>query len=73
MLISAFAGGIGLFLGWLAVKQGDPTNGALPVFHLPPRQIVMGVVFALLLGLVSGVLPALQAMRLNAVEALRRE
>jgi ABC-type antimicrobial peptide transport system permease subunit len=37
------------------------------------RDRILGVVFVILLGLVSGLLPALQAMRLNAVEALRRE
>jgi ABC-type antimicrobial peptide transport system permease subunit len=32
-----------------------------------------GIAFVFALGVVSGLIPALQAMRLNAVEALRRE
>jgi putative ABC transport system permease protein len=73
MVIAAIGGGIGLLLGALAVKAGDPTGGALPVFHLPADKLVTGIVFVVLLGIVSGLLPALQAMRLNTVDALRRE
>jgi putative ABC transport system permease protein len=73
MIIAAIGGGIGLLLGALAVKAGDPTGGALPVFHLPADKLVTGIVFVVLLGIVSGLLPALQAMRLNTVDALRRE
>ncbi len=70
----AIAGGaIGLIIGWLAISAGNPTKGALPVFFFPPRDMVLGCVFVVLLGLASGLLPAIQAMRLNTVEALRRE
>jgi ABC-type antimicrobial peptide transport system permease subunit len=54
------------------VSAGDPTNGQLPVFYLPGRDAALGVVFAVLLGLVTGFLPALSAMRLRIAEALRR-
>jgi putative ABC transport system permease protein len=73
LLIAIVGGGIGLFLGYLAVSGGDPTGGALPVFTVPPRDLVLGGICVLLLGIVSGLLPALQAMRMNPVEALRRE
>jgi putative ABC transport system permease protein len=73
LLIAAIGGGIGLVLGYFAVKGGDPTGGALPVFTFPFRDRVIGAIFVILLGVVSGLLPALQAMRLNPVEALRRE
>jgi putative ABC transport system permease protein len=73
LLIAIVGGGIGLALGAMAVAGGDPTNGALPVFVLRPVYAVGGVVCIVLLGIVSGLLPALQAMRMNAVEALRRE
>jgi putative ABC transport system permease protein len=72
-IIAGVGGAIGLFLGWLAVSAGDPTGGALPVFTLPPRDLVAGAVFVALLGLLSGLIPAAQAMRLNPVDALRRE
>jgi putative ABC transport system permease protein len=44
----------------------------IPVFFVPPRDIAIGLALALLLGLVAGLPPALQAMRLRIVEALRR-
>jgi putative ABC transport system permease protein len=73
LLIAIVGGGIGLALGWFAVKGGDPTGGALPVFIVPPRDLILGVIFVFALGIISGLLPALNAMRMNAVEALRRE
>ncbi|MEK6372076.1 MAG: FtsX-like permease family protein [Acidobacteriota bacterium] len=73
LLISMIAGGVGILLGWMFVSAGDPTGGALPVFFFAPRSIVTAAVLAVLLGIVTGALPAFQAMRLNPVEALRRE
>jgi len=73
LLISFVGGALGLTLGWLAVSAGDPTGGALPVFIFPQRDLLIGVVLVALLGIVTGMIPAGQAMRLNAVDALRRE
>lgn len=44
----------------------------LPVFFLPPRDAAIGIGLALLVGLLAGLPPAIQAMRLRIVEALRR-
>lgn len=73
LIVAIIGGAIGLTLAWFAIAAGDPTNGALPIFFFPPADLAMGVVFALLLGLVTGLIPAIQAMRLNTVDALRRE
>jgi putative ABC transport system permease protein len=73
LIIAVIGGAIGLWLGWMAVAAGDPTKGALPIFFFPPSQIAAGAILVVLLGLVTGVVPAIQAMRLNAVDALRRE
>ena len=73
LVVAIIGGAIGLTLAWFAIAAGDPTNGALPIFFFPPADLAMGVVFALLLGLVTGLIPAIQAMRLNTVDALRRE
>ncbi|MGZ5474201.1 MAG: ABC transporter permease [Thermoanaerobaculia bacterium] len=73
LLIAVVGGGIGLAIGALAVGAGDPTGGALPVFILRTPYVIAGIVCIVLLGIVSGLLPALQAMRMNPVEALRRE
>ena len=71
--ILCFIGGsIGLILGSMAVGAGDPTGGFLPIFYLPTKHLVLGVTFVILLGLIAGILPAVQAMRLRIVDALRR-
>ena len=73
LFIAVIGGGLGLALGSLGVAQGDPTGGALPVFRFPPADQMIAAACVLLLGLVAGAWPAIQAMRLNAVDALRRE
>ena len=70
--IAAIGGGIGLLLAWAIIAQGDPTGGFLPIFHFPPRDLVLGIVLVALLGIGTGLLPALQASRLKIVDALRR-
>jgi len=72
LLLALIAGGIGLALGYAMVSQGDPTNGFLPIFFFPPKDLLVGVGLIVGLGLVAGLLPALQAMRLRTVDALRR-
>lgn len=71
-LLAVLGGGIGLALGALAISAGDPTGGFLPIFYFPGKDAAWGVVLVLLLGVATGLLPALQAMRLSIVEALRR-
>jgi putative ABC transport system permease protein len=44
----------------------------LPLFYLPHRDLLLGLGFSLALGVVTGVFPALQAMRLRVADALRR-
>jgi putative ABC transport system permease protein len=73
LLIALIGGAIGLGFGWLVVQGGDPTGGALPGFFFPPEQMIFGAVLVLLLGIITGAMPAIQAMRLNPVDALRRE
>lgn len=71
-LLAIVGGGLGLLLGTMAVSTGDPTGGFLPFFYVPTKDMVLGVIFVVLLGVVAGILPALQAMRLRIVDALRR-
>jgi putative ABC transport system permease protein len=70
--IAVIGGGAGLALAWLIVQGGDPTNGLLPAFFLPSADLAIGAAIAVALGLVAGLLPAVQAMRLRIVDALRR-
>jgi putative ABC transport system permease protein len=73
LLLAALGGGAGLLIAWALVWGfGDPTGGFLSVFLFPLRDIGIGVVLVVLLGLATGLLPALRAMRLTIVDALRR-
>jgi putative ABC transport system permease protein len=71
LLLALVGGGTGLVLAKLFTLGGDPTGGFLPVFYLAPRKMAMGLVLALIIGILCGILPALFAMRLKIVEALR--
>ena len=70
--IAAVGGLIGLLLAWLFTLGGSPVPAMLPVFYLPPRYIGIGVGLVFALGIIAGILPALQAMRLQIAVALRR-
>jgi len=72
LFIALMGGAAGLGLAWLFVQQGDPTNGLLPAFLLPSRDVAAGVAMMIGLGLLAGLLPAVQAMRLRITDALRR-
>jgi putative ABC transport system permease protein len=72
LLITVLGGALGLGLAWIFVQQGDPTGGMLPIFVLPPRDVVMGVVLIGVLGLLAGLIPAMTAMNLKITDALRR-
>jgi putative ABC transport system permease protein len=70
--IAVIGGATGLLVAWILILGGDPTGGFLPLFFFPVRDLILGGVFVLLLGLVAGAFPAWQAGRLRIVDALRR-
>ena len=70
--LAVLGGGLGLAVGWGLISRGDPTGGVLPVFYLPEGRLLMGFALALALGLAAGLPPALQAMRLQIAQGLRR-
>jgi putative ABC transport system permease protein len=72
LAIAAVGGGLGLLLAKGFTLLGDPTHGLLPFFFLPKKAMFMGLIAALLVGIASGILPAVGAMRLRVVNALRR-
>ncbi|MEZ5283542.1 MAG: FtsX-like permease family protein [Vicinamibacterales bacterium] len=71
VLIAVLGGSLGLLVAWAFVQQGDPT-GMLPIFILPTRDLIVGAGLILALGLVAGILPAVNAMQLKITDALRR-
>ncbi len=71
-LITAVGGLAGLGAAWLFAARGSPIPAILPVFYLPTENVILGVGLVFALGLVAGILPALQAMRLQIAVALRK-
>jgi putative ABC transport system permease protein len=72
LVLTVLGGGLGLGLAWLLVSMGDPTSGSLPVFYIPARDLLVGLLLILVMALLAGILPALQARRLRIADALRR-
>ncbi len=70
MLIALVGGLLGIGLSKVLIRQ-DLTQGLI-LLYLPAQAVVAGVVVALTTGLVAGLIPALNAMRLNVATALRR-
>jgi len=73
-LVIALAGGLlGLGLALLAIPAlAKALNGMLPTLLLDPSILILGLVAALAVGIASGILPGLGAMRMRVVEAFRR-
>jgi putative ABC transport system permease protein len=72
LTLAGAGGGLGLLIGWLLIRQGDPTGGKLPVFHFRSDDIATGAALVLFVAVAVGVVPAVQALRLRIVDALRR-
>ncbi|MFV2073251.1 MAG: ABC transporter permease [Thermoanaerobaculales bacterium] len=72
LILAVVGGALGLGLAKLFTMGGDPTGGMLPVFFLSLGKIALGTAIALAVGLIAGSIPALTAMRLRIVDALRR-
>jgi len=72
-LLTVMGGMVGLGLA-LAITPiiAQPLAGLLPLFYLPARALLIGFGLSIALGLVTGIFPALQAMRLRVADALRR-
>ena len=71
-LTHALVGGaLGLLLAKGMTLNGDPT-GMLGIFHLRVGSMVWGLALALAVGAAAGALPAIGAMRLRVVDAMRR-
>lgn len=73
LTIAIIGGLLGLGLAFLVVPTlGTALNGLLPDLILSPRILWLGMLAAALVGIVSGLLPGIGAMRLGVVKALRR-
>jgi len=73
-LFLTFTGGLaGLGLAWFFAKgMGAAIKDYFPVFEIGTNTFLVGAALMLLFGLITGLWPALTAMRLKIVDALRR-
>jgi putative ABC transport system permease protein len=74
-VIGFIGGASGLILGWAAATIANALGQAssFALFLVTPRLAIGAVLFAIVLGLVSGLYPSLHAARLKPVVALRYE
>jgi putative ABC transport system permease protein len=73
LIIALFGGLLGLLLAFVAVPGlAKALNGLLPSLVLSPSMMGVGLLVAVVVGLASGILPGLGAMRMRVVNALRR-
>jgi putative ABC transport system permease protein len=70
MLVAGVGGLLGLWLIHVLLQK-DLTQGLI-LLYLPVSSLAAGAAIALGTGLVAGLVPALNAMRLNVATALRR-
>jgi putative ABC transport system permease protein len=73
LTIALVGGLLGLGLAALAIPVlAAALNGLLPTLILSPTILSVGLATALLVGIISGLLPGIGAMRMRVVNALRR-
>lgn len=70
-LLALLGGGIGLGLVTWLTWSFDLGGAVLPTLYLPPKSIALGVFLIAAMGFFAGVLPAMRALRLEIVDALR--
>ena len=73
-VIGVIGGGLGLLLAERAIipMVGKKLGAFLPIFFLPTEDLLIGVALIFVFGILAGLPPAAQAMRLRIVDALRR-
>ncbi|WP_185234318.1 ABC transporter permease [Teredinibacter franksiae] len=72
-LLATIGGLLGLLMAWVLVMGIAPlTQSFLPALVLGKSVFLAGLVFIAILGFVTGIVPAWQAMKLNTIDALNR-
>lgn len=70
VILAVIGGLVGLFLVWLASLLASQFTGDFE-FVLSPWNMFLGTAVAAVIGLISGIIPAISASRLDPVEAIR--
>lgn len=71
-VMSGLGGLTGLGIAWVIGNYANPVPQMFPTLSLPAGDVILGAAMVLALGVVSGIIPAIQAMRLPISVALRR-
>ena len=74
MLITTLGGLLGLALSWVVANalSTGPLALFLPAFYVTPALLVLGAALAVGLGVLAGLWPGMQALRLQVATALRQ-
>ena len=74
VLVTVLGGAFGLALSWLVAMKlaAGPLALFLPAFYVTPTLLAVGAVLAVGLGVLAGLWPGIQALRLQVATALRR-
>ncbi len=72
-IISSFGGVLGVVCGWAISNFLSAYSQDILKTYTPPTIIVVALVMACMVGIVSGIYPAIRASRLDPVTALRFE
>ncbi|HWX55040.1 MAG TPA: FtsX-like permease family protein [Verrucomicrobiae bacterium] len=72
LVIALIGGGLGLVFAKVITTLWNPLPGVLQIFYFSPQAMLTGLLVTLAVGAISGLLPAIGAMRLRVVDALRR-
>ena len=70
VILAVVGGLVGLFLVWIGTIIGSSLTEDFE-FVLSPQNMALGFFISSVIGLISGVIPALRASRLDPVEAIR--
>jgi putative ABC transport system permease protein len=71
-IISMFGGGLGIVCGWAIANFLSKFTQVIEVYT-PPIIVALALLMAVMVGIVSGIYPAIRAARLDPVQALRYE
>jgi putative ABC transport system permease protein len=71
-IISMFGGALGIVFGWAIANLLSELTQVLQTYT-PPIIILLALLMAVMVGIVSGIYPAIRASRLDPVQALRYE